>query len=145
MSDMVAHGKALYWGTERVDGRRDPRRDGRRRSPPPAQAGDWSSREYNLFNREKVEVEFARLFEESHYGNTIFSPLASGLLTGNTRTASRPNSRRAAGYGWLARQVTDGDAIAKVNACAESPIASGARWPSCRWRGAPSTRCVSTV
>ena len=38
--------------------------------------------EYNLFHRNKVEREYARLYSEIGLGTTIWSPLASGLLTG---------------------------------------------------------------
>ena len=114
MSDMVSHGKALYWGTsewtaEEIRAAIDVADRHHLHKPVTEQS------EYNLLNREKVEVEFARLFEETHYGNTIFSPLASGLLTGKYKDGIPAESRAGLrGYGWLARQVTDGDAIAKV-------------------------------
>ena len=38
MHDIVSSGKALYWGTSEVDGRRDPCRVGDRRTPSLAQA-----------------------------------------------------------------------------------------------------------
>lgn len=38
--------------------------------------------QYNMFHREKFEVEYASLFDKYHYGTTIWSPLAQGLLTG---------------------------------------------------------------
>ncbi|HXB13657.1 MAG TPA: aldo/keto reductase, partial [Bacteroidia bacterium] len=38
--------------------------------------------QYNLFHREKVEKEFAKLYSEIGLGTTIWSPLASGMLTG---------------------------------------------------------------
>lgn len=38
--------------------------------------------QYNAFHRQRFEVEFAPLYEKFHYGTTIWSPLASGLLTG---------------------------------------------------------------
>ena len=43
--------------------------------------------QYNLFARDKVEKEFAPLYEKIGLGLTTWSPLASGLLTGKYRTA----------------------------------------------------------
>jgi len=71
--------------------------------------------EYNLLNREKVEFEYARLFADTNYGNTIWSPLASGLLTGKYKDGIPAESRGTLqGYSWLTEQLTDRDALAKV-------------------------------
>jgi aryl-alcohol dehydrogenase-like predicted oxidoreductase len=71
--------------------------------------------QYNLLERTKVEVEYARLHEDTGYGNTIWSPLASGLLTGKYRDGIPEDSRAAlSGYGWLAERMTDAEAIAKI-------------------------------
>ena len=114
MSDMVSQGKALYWGTsewtaDEIRAAIDVAERHHLHKPVTEQS------EYNLLDRDKVEVEFARLFEETHYGNTIFSPLASGLLTGKYKDGIPAESRASLkGYGWLAGQVSDGDALAKV-------------------------------
>jgi len=81
MSDMVSQGKALYWGTsewtaDEIRTAIDVAERHHLHKPVTEQS------EYNLLNREKVEVEYARLFEDTRYGNTTWSPLASGLLTG---------------------------------------------------------------
>jgi voltage-dependent potassium channel beta subunit len=114
MSDIVASGKALYWGTSEwpaaqireaieVADRHHLRR------PVTEQP------QYNLLERERVEVEYADLFSDYGYGATIWSPLASGLLTGKYREGVPPDSRGALpGYGWLAREVSDPAAVAKV-------------------------------
>ena len=92
MSDMITQGKALYWGTS-----------------------EWSADEiraawciadkhhlhkpvmeqpqYNLFHRKRVEVEYARLYEDIGLGLTTWSPLASGLLTGKYRNGVPKGSR----------------------------------------------------
>jgi voltage-dependent potassium channel beta subunit len=94
MHDMIERGKALYWGTS-----------------------EWSAAEimaawqiadkhhlrkpvmeqpeYNLFHRNRVEVEYARLYEDIGLGLTTWSPLASGLLTGKYRNGIPPGSRGA--------------------------------------------------
>jgi voltage-dependent potassium channel beta subunit len=114
MSDMVSQGKALYWGTsewaaDEIRHAIDVAERHHLHKPVTEQS------EYNLLNREKVEWEYARLFEETRYGNTIWSPLASGLLTGKYKEGIPDDSRGSlAGYGWLAERMTDRDAIAKV-------------------------------
>ncbi len=114
MSDMVSEGKALYWGTsewtaDEIRAAIDIAERHHLHKPVTEQS------EYNVLNRDKVEVEYARLFADTHYGNTIWSPLASGLLTGKYKDGIPAESRASlAGYGWLAEQLTDRDAIAKV-------------------------------
>ena len=71
--------------------------------------------QYNMLERTKVEVEYARINEDFGYGNTIWSPLASGLLTGKYKDGIPEDSRAALeGYGWLAKRLSDADAIAQV-------------------------------
>jgi voltage-dependent potassium channel beta subunit len=114
MSDIVSSGKALYWGTsEWAAGEiREAIEVAERHhlhKPVTEQP------QYNLFQRHRVEVEYARLFDEFGYGATTWSPLASGLLTGKYRDGIPDDSRGALpGYGWLAREITDPAALAKV-------------------------------
>jgi voltage-dependent potassium channel beta subunit len=81
MHDMIARGKALYWGTSEW--------------PAESIRAAWQiadrhhlhkpvmeQPEYNLFHRERVEREYAPLYEQIGLGLTTWSPLASGLLTG---------------------------------------------------------------
>jgi voltage-dependent potassium channel beta subunit len=94
MSDMITQGKALYWGTSEW-----PASDIRA-------AWDIADRhhlhkpvveqpQYHLFHREKVETEFARLYDDIGLGLTTWSPLASGLLTGKYRQGIPDKSRGA--------------------------------------------------
>jgi aryl-alcohol dehydrogenase-like predicted oxidoreductase len=81
MSDMITQGKALYWGTSEWSA------DEIRAAYEIAQRHHLhkpvvEQPEYNLFNRRRVEKEYARLYEDIGLGTTIWSPLASGLLTG---------------------------------------------------------------
>ena len=55
--------------------------------------------QYSLLERDRVETEYARLHAETGYGNTIWSPLASGLLTGKYRH-STPSESRGASPQW---------------------------------------------
>ena len=56
-----------------------------------------------------MEKEYARLYDEIGLGTTIWSPLASGLLTGKYLDGVPEDSRAALeGYGWLGERLTDG-------------------------------------
>ena len=49
--------------------------------------------QYNAFHRERFEVEYAPLYDQFKYGSTIWSPLASGLLTGKYNNGIPKGSR----------------------------------------------------
>jgi voltage-dependent potassium channel beta subunit len=114
MSDIVSQGKALYWGTSEwsageIRAAIDIADRHHLHKPVTEQS------EYNLLHRARVEDEYAGLFADTGYGNTIWSPLASGLLTGKYRDGIPEDSRAAlAGYEWLAEGITDAQVIAKV-------------------------------
>jgi len=114
MSDMVSQGKALYWGTsewtaDEIRHAIDVAERHHLHKPVTEQS------QYNLLERTKVEDEYARLHAETGYGNTTWSPLASGLLTGKYRDGIPEDSRGAlAGYEWLTDQLTDEEAIARI-------------------------------
>lgn len=115
MSDMVSNGKALYWGTSEwsADEIRHAIEIAERHhlhKPVTEQS------QYNLLERKRVEVEYRRLFEDTGYGNTIFSPLASGLLTGKYRDGIPDDSRAAlGGYEWLRDRMSDAEALARID------------------------------
>ncbi len=113
MSDIVSSGKALYWGTsewaadEIVDAIAVAERHHLHKPV-------MEQPQYNLLERRRVEREYARVFQEHGYGSTIWSPLASGLLTGKYRDGVPEGSRGGLpGYGWLADRLTDERALAK--------------------------------
>lgn len=114
MHNLIESGKALYWGTS-----------------------EWSAYEivsalylaekhhlhkpiteqshYNMFTRERLEKEYVRLFREHHYGNVIWSPLASGFLSGKYNDGVPADSRAAQpGYEWLQKSVTNTERIEKA-------------------------------
>ena len=114
MHNIIERGKALYWGTS-----------------------EWSAAEimaawqtadkhhlhkpvveqpqYNLLHRDKVEKEYARLYRDIGLGTTIWSPLASGLLTGKYNDGIPQDSRaNLKGYEWLKPQLTDPARLGKV-------------------------------
>jgi aryl-alcohol dehydrogenase-like predicted oxidoreductase len=58
--------------------------------------------QYNMFHRERVESEYRRLYSQIGLGTTIWSPLASGLLTGKYNDGVPEGSRLSLpGYEWL--------------------------------------------
>ena len=58
--------------------------------------------QYNMFHRQRFEVEYGRLYEAIGLGTTIWSPLASGLLTGKYNDGTPDDTRLSLpGYEWL--------------------------------------------
>ena len=112
MSDIITAGKALYWGTsewsaDEIRAAIDIADRHHLHRPVTEQS------QYNILERKKVEKEYARINAEFNYGNTIWSPLASGLLTGKYKDGIPEDSRAALeGYGWLAGRLSDAEAIA---------------------------------
>jgi voltage-dependent potassium channel beta subunit len=122
MHNIIEWGKALYWGTS-----------------------EWSAAEivaaieiaerhhlhkpiteqpqYNLFERQRVEKEYARLFKDYGYGATTWSPLASGLLSGKYLQGIPEGSRASLpGYEWLRDSILHPQRLEKVRAL--QPIAT---------------------
>lgn len=116
MHDIITRGKALYWGTS-----------------------EWSAAEimeawqiadkhhlhkpvmeqpqYNMFHRERVEKEYARLYQDIGLGTTIWSPLSSGMLTGKYVNGIPEDSRgNLKGYEWLKSRLTDRVQLDRVKA-----------------------------
>jgi voltage-dependent potassium channel beta subunit len=114
MHNIIERGKALYWGTS-----------------------EWSAAEimeawqiaerhhlhkpvmeqpqYNMLHRERVEHEYARLYQDIGLGTTVWSPLASGLLTGKYNNGIPADSRaNLKGYEWLRPHILDPEKIEKV-------------------------------
>ncbi len=105
MDLLIRQGKVLYWGTSewpaklileaidfaRVHGMFAPQME---------------QPQYNLLNRDRVEREYAPLYRDHGLGTTIWSPLASGLLTGKYRDGVPEDSRlNTPGYEWLRDSV----------------------------------------
>lgn len=101
MNYLIDHGMALYWGTsewtpERIREAYDVAR--REHLAPP----QMEQPQYNMFHRRRVEIELAPLYIEMGLGTTIWSPLASGLLTGKYHQGIPPGTRLSLpGYEWL--------------------------------------------
>ncbi|GAA4741533.1 potassium channel beta subunit family protein [Flavisolibacter ginsenosidimutans] len=114
MNTLIQQGKILYWGTsewsaaEIMEAHRIA-----------AQLGligpSVEQPQYNLLHREKVEKDYLDIFRTVGMGTTIWSPLASGLLTGKYNNGIPDDSRFALeGFDWLVRQWMEPDKLAKV-------------------------------
>jgi voltage-dependent potassium channel beta subunit len=115
MDTLVRQGKVLYWGTsewpaEAIEQAHRLARELHAYAPVVEQP------QYNLLHRERVEREYAPLYREYGMGTTIWSPLASGLLSGKYREGV-PNGSRLAqpGYEWLRDELLgQGDRLDKA-------------------------------
>jgi voltage-dependent potassium channel beta subunit len=94
MGDLVAQGKVLYWGTSEWSADEIAEAHGVARElgcAPPT----MEQPQYSMLAREKVEREYARLYDTVGLGTTIWSPLASGVLTGKYADGIPDDSRMA--------------------------------------------------
>lgn len=101
MSYLIDQGKAYYWGTSEWSPEKIMQAHAiarREHLVPPA----MEQPEYNMFNRKRVERHYAHLYQEIGLGTTIWSPLASGILTGKYNQGIPKESRLdLEGYDWL--------------------------------------------
>ena len=101
MHQLVLQGKILYWGTSEWNAQQitEAHRVARQEHLTPP---TMEQPQYNLFTREKVEADYRPLYEQYGLGTTIWSPLASGLLTGKYLDGIPDDSRlNLPGYEWL--------------------------------------------
>ncbi|MHA6204497.1 potassium channel beta subunit family protein [Dyella soli] len=116
MDTLVRQGKVLYWGTsewpaEAIAEAHRVARENYLFAPVMEQP------QYNLLHRERVEQEYAPLYDTYGMGTTIWSPLASGLLSGKYNDGLPADARLAQpGYEWLREAVLEsgGDRLDKV-------------------------------
>lgn len=114
MSDLVRQGKVLYWGTSEwsADQIAEAHRVAREQH---LVAPTMEQPEYNLLHRARVEVEYAPLYEKFGMGTTIWSPLASGLLTGKYNDGIPHDSRaNLPGYEWLKHRFESPEGKARL-------------------------------
>ncbi|HWJ73081.1 MAG TPA: aldo/keto reductase [Kaistia sp.] len=101
MHDLVAQGKVLYWGTSEWSAQQITEAYGVARElglTPPT----MEQPQYNIFERQKVEGDYLPLYSLTGLGTTIWSPLASGVLTGKYANGIPDDSRlNLPGYEWL--------------------------------------------
>jgi len=121
LHSIIEAGKATYWGTSEWDAA-DIMAAWQIAQRHHLHKPVTEQPQYNLFHRDRVEHEYARLYEDLGLGTTTWSPLASGLLSGKYNDGVPADSRAAIkGYEWLGERVQDSSKLAKVRALA--PIA----------------------
>lgn len=114
MNHLIAQGKIMYWGTS-----------------------EWSAQEimeahmvakanhligptmeqpqYNMFHREKIEVEFLQIYKTVGLGTTIWSPLASGILTDKYLSKFPKDTRLGLEeYAWLKEKAITPERLEKA-------------------------------
>jgi voltage-dependent potassium channel beta subunit len=111
---LVRQGKVFYWGTSEwsaddiLQAHRIATENG---LAPPV----MEQPQYNMLVRDRVEKEYLPLYEKLGHGLTIWSPLASGVLTGKYNDGIPKGSRLdLPNMRWLQQEVLDNDKIDKV-------------------------------
>lgn len=111
---VIDQGKAFYWGTSEWSAAQimEAYAIARREHLIPPQ---MEQPQYHMFHRDRVESEYAHLYDEIGLGTTIWSPLASGLLTGKYNQGM-PEGTRATleGYEWLRNRFEDEEAVQRI-------------------------------
>ncbi len=114
MSDLIQMGKVLYWGTSEWSAAE--------LEEAHAAAKEWrliapitEQTEYNMFQRERIEVEYLDLYDSLGLGTTTYSPLASGVLTGKYNEGIPEGSRmNLPGYEWLLQSLKSDEGQAQI-------------------------------
>lgn len=101
MNHMISSGKALYWGTSEWPAERI--REAILISEKLGLIAPVTEQpKYNLFYRERLELDYLSLFRDYRYGTTVWSPLEYGILTGKHNTGIASGSRLSMDeYDWL--------------------------------------------
>jgi voltage-dependent potassium channel beta subunit len=115
MNLIIQQGKAFYWGTSEWSASQIMEAYGvarREHLIPPL----MEQPEYNMFHRQRVEVEYAPLYRSIGLGTTVWSPLASGLLTGKYNEGIPEGTRISLpGYEWLRKRFEGEEFQKKVD------------------------------
>jgi len=114
MHDLIQQGKILYWGTSQWTAQQITEAwavaKDLKITPP-----SMEQPEYNFFERHKVEGDFLPLYDLTGLGTTIWSPLASGILTGKYNKGIPDDSRlNLPGYEWLKKEWQSPEGLAKL-------------------------------
>ena len=109
MHNLITQGKILYWGTSEWAAHEIEEAYKfalQNNLTPPT----MEQPQYNLLDRERFEIEYKPIFDKYNIGTTIWSPLASGALTGKYLEGVPEGSRASLkGYEWLRKHMIDSD------------------------------------
>lgn len=148
MHDLITQGKVLYWGTSEWSA------DEIRQALALCDKFNFHAPvveqpQYNLFHRSRFEKELTPLFKERGIGTTVWSPLASGLLTGKYNDGVPPDSRlHLDSLEWLRKRLTGFGAerkLAAVKKFADIAANAGVTLPSLAIAWCLKNPQVSTV
>lgn len=125
MNHLIQQGKILYWGTSEWSGVEI--MEAHRVADKLQLIGPVMEQpQYNLFERDKIEKEFLEIYKNVGLGTTIWSPLASGLLSGKYNDGIPKGSRFALeGFNWLKDRWMVDDKIKKVRKLSELALKLG--------------------
>lgn len=112
MNHLIQQGKVLYWGTSEWSAQQIT--DAHKYAQEYKLIGPTMEQpEYNMLHRERFEKEYQPLYQDFGLGTTIWSPLASGLLTGKYNNGIPEGSRLSmASFQWLQENVLQPEKIA---------------------------------
>lgn len=119
MNHLIQQGKILYWGTSEWSGVEI--MEAHKVAQQYSLIGPTMEQpQYNLFERDKMENEFLQIFKTVGMGTTIWSPLASGLLSGKYNDGIPKGSRFALqGFDWLKERWIMDEKVKKVKKLSE--------------------------
>lgn len=114
MHNLIQQGKILYWGTSQWSGSEI--MEAHRVAQQYSIIGPVMEQpQYNMFERYKVEMDYAPVYRNVGLGTTIWSPLAAGFLTGKYMQGIPEDSRLAIkGFDWLKNRWLQEEKIAKL-------------------------------
>jgi voltage-dependent potassium channel beta subunit len=109
MHNLITQGKVLYWGTSEWTAEEITEAyefaEKNHLSPP-----TMEQPQYNLLDRKRFEIEYGPIFDKYGMGTTIWSPLASGALTGKYLEGIPEGSRASLeGYEWLKKHMLESE------------------------------------
>ena len=109
MHNLITQGKVLYWGTSEWTAEEITKAyefaEKNHLSPP-----TMEQPQYNLLDRKRFEIEYGPIFDKYGMGTTIWSPLASGALTGKYLEGIPEGSRASLeGYEWLKKHMLESE------------------------------------
>lgn len=130
MHNLITQGKILYWGTSEWSAQEimEAHMIARQYNLIPP---TMEQPQYNMLHRDKFEVEFDQLYKNVGMGTTIWSPLASGVLSGKYNGAGQPTDTRLGieGLEWLKDKTLTRENLARVDKLNELAKSIGLSMP----------------